>query len=100
MGDGLPQFAVEPGAVNNDLLGMNRPYRFERDGELSCVLNVHDELRGYHAHGPKGLVVVREEYLVAFLDRCIGHGYLPCLQVERSPSTFASPLSVRDDRDF
>src|SRR5262249_48159486 len=49
----------------------------------------------------KGHVVVGEEYLIAFLDRLISHGCLPCLQVwpVRAPA-FAGVRSVTEMTRF
>jgi hypothetical protein len=77
VGDGLPQFAVELGVVDDHLLAMDGCDRAARHGEVSRVFHVHDELWRHQADGPEGFVVVGEEYLVAFFDGCIGHGCLP-----------------------
>src|SRR5689334_23349474 len=82
--DGFPKPVIEFIAVHDDLLRMDGFDSAERDGEVTSILDVDDQLRlavwRNLADSAKGFVCVGDEDLETFLDLLIGHCCLLCIE--------------------
>src|SRR6266403_941678 len=81
--DGFPKPVIEFIAIDNDLLRMHGFDSAERDGEVTGILDVDDQLRPAVwrdlADSTKGFVCIRDEDLKTLLNLFIGHCCLPCV---------------------
>src|SRR5947207_3168922 len=98
--DRSPKAAVQLAAVEDDLLGMHRLDRIQRDTELAGILHVHHQaIRRYVPDRPELLGPIGHERLVADFDR-LSHDPPSQIQSSVAVRCISVPASAFDTGQF